>query len=40
MAIDNTFNGLFGLLQYPLAYLAIHYLDGNFTIINIVQVGK
>ncbi|KAL4517173.1 hypothetical protein Ndes2437B_g06781 [Nannochloris sp. 'desiccata'] len=38
VAIDNTFNGLFGLLQYPLTYLGIHALDGNFTVINIVQV--
>jgi MFS family permease len=37
VAIDNTFNGLFGLLQYPLTYLGIHSLDGNFTIINVVQ---
>lgn len=38
VAIDNTFNGLFGLLQYPLTYLAIHPLDGNFTWINVAQV--
>jgi hypothetical protein len=37
VAIDNTFNGLFGLLQYPLTYLGIHALDGNFTWINICQ---
>jgi MFS family permease len=37
VAIDNTFNGLFGLLQYPLTYLGIHALDGNFTVINVVQ---
>jgi hypothetical protein len=37
VAIDNTFNGLFGLLQYPLTYLGIHQLDGNFTIINVAQ---
>ena len=62
LAIDNTFNGLFGLLQvccchplgsstrneppvahalpqYPLTYVGIHWLDGNFTIINIVQAA-
>ncbi|GAB4813661.1 hypothetical protein N2152v2_000707 [Parachlorella kessleri] len=38
VAIDNTFNGLFGLLQYPLTYLGIHGLDGNFTAINVAQV--
>lgn len=38
VACDNTFNGLFGLLQYPLTYLAIHGLDGNFTWINVAQV--
>ena len=38
VAIDNTFNGLFGLLQYPLTYLAIHSFDGNFTVINVGQV--
>lgn len=38
VAIDNTFNGLFGLLQYPLTYFAIHSLDGNFTLINVAQV--
>lgn len=38
VAIDNTFNGIFGLLQYPLTYLAIHSFDGNFTAINIGQV--
>jgi hypothetical protein len=37
VAIDNTFNGLFGLLQYPLTNLAIHKLNGNFTAINVVQ---
>ncbi len=37
VAIDNTFNGLFGLLQYPLTYAAIHGLDGNFTLINVLQ---
>lgn len=37
VAIDNTFNGLFGLLQFPLTYLGIHALDGNFTLINIGQ---
>lgn len=37
VAIDNTFNGLFGLLQFPLGYLGIHALNGNFTWINIAQ---
>lgn len=38
VAIDNSFNGLFGLLQFPLTYFAIHVLDGDFTAINIAQV--
>ena len=38
VAIDNTFNGLFGLLQFPLTYLAIHSFGGNFTAINVAQV--
>ena len=38
VAIDNTFNGLFGLLQYPLTYLGIHAFNGNFTAINVAQV--
>lgn len=38
VAVDNLFNGLFGLLQYPLTYLAIHPLNGNFMWVNIVQV--
>lgn len=38
VAIDNSFNGLFGLLQFPLTYFVIHVLDGNFTAINIAQV--
>ena len=39
MAVDNLFNGLFGLLQYPLTYLAIHPLNGNFLIVNLSLVG-
>ena len=38
VAIDNTFNGLFGLIQYPLTYLGIHGLDGDFTWINVAQI--
>lgn len=38
VAMDNTFNGLFGLLQLPLTNWALHGLDGNFTLINILQV--
>ena len=40
MAIDNTFNGLFGLLQLPLTNWALHGLRGNFTWINIIQVRR
>lgn len=39
MAVDNIVNGLFGLLQFPLSYLAIHALGGNFLIINLCQVA-
>lgn len=38
VAIDNTFNGLFGLLQLPFTNWALHGLRGNFTWINIIQV--
>lgn len=38
VAIDNTFNGLVGLLQFPLTSLGLHALDGNFTAINVAQV--
>lgn len=38
VAVDNIVNGLFGLLQFPLTYFAIHQLNGNFTWINIFQV--
>lgn len=38
VAIDNTFNGLVGLLQYPLTTLGLHALGGNFTAINVGQV--
>lgn len=39
VAVDNIFNGLFGLLQYPLTYLAIHPLNGNFMWVNLGQVS-
>ena len=39
VAIDNTFNGLFGLLQLPFTNWGLHGLRGNFTWINIIQVG-
>jgi MFS family permease len=39
VAIDNTFNGLFGLLQYPVSYAGIHALDGDFTWISVAQIG-
>ena len=38
VAIDNTFNGLVGLLQLPFTYWALHGLGGNFTLINCLQV--
>jgi hypothetical protein len=38
VAIDNTINGLFGLLQLPLASWGLHGLNGNFTAINLIQV--
>ncbi len=38
VAIDNTINGLFGLLQLPLTNWGLHGLGGNFTAINIIQV--
>ena len=40
MAIDNAVNGLFGLMQLPLTNWGIHGLGGNFTAINLLQVGK
>lgn len=40
VAVDNIFNGLFGLLQYPLTYLAIHPLNGNFMWVNLAQVRR
>lgn len=39
VAIDNTINGLFGLLQLPLTNWGLHGLGGNFTAINIIQVS-
>lgn len=38
VAIDNTFNGLVGLLQLPFTYWALHGLGGNFTLINCLQI--
>lgn len=39
VAIDNTVNGLFGLLQLPLTNWGLHGLNGNFTALNLIQVG-
>lgn len=39
VAVDNTTNGVVGLLQYPITYLAIHALDGSFWIINLCQAA-
>ena len=38
VAIDNTFNGLVGLLQLPFTYWALHGLGGDFTLLNCLQV--
>lgn len=38
VAIDNSVNGLFGLLQLPLTQWGLHGLGGNFTAINLIQV--
>ena len=38
VAIDNTVNGLFGLLQLPLTQWGLHGLNGNFTALNLIQV--
>lgn len=38
VAIDNTFNGLIGLLQLPFTYWALHGLGGDFTLLNCLQV--
>ena len=40
VAIDNTINGLVGLLQLPLTNWGLHGLGGNFTVINIIQVSE
>ena len=37
VAIDNTFNGLIGILQLPLAWWGVGGLHGNFTLINCLQ---
>ena len=39
VAIDNTVNGLVGLLQLPLTQWGLHGLGGNFTAINLIQVN-
>ena len=39
VAIDNTVNGLFGLLQLPLTSWGLHGLRGNFTAINLLQAA-
>lgn len=39
VAIDNTVNGVFGLLQLPLTQWGLHGLGGNFTAINLIQVA-
>ncbi|BDA48190.1 probable solute carrier family 43 member 3 at N-terminal half [Coccomyxa sp. Obi] len=39
VAIDNSVNGLVGLLQFPLTSWGLHGLHGNFTAINILQFG-
>ena len=38
VAIDNTFNGLIGILQLPFAWWGVGGLHGNFTLINCLQV--
>lgn len=38
VAIDNTVNGLIGLLQLPVSWLGIRNLNGNFTAINVAQI--
>lgn len=40
VAIDNTFNGLVGLLQLPFTYWALNGLGGDFTLINCLQVDR
>lgn len=39
VAIDNTVNGLFGLLQLPLTNWGLHGLNGNFTALNLIQLA-
>ncbi|KAK9819041.1 hypothetical protein WJX74_009705, partial [Apatococcus lobatus] len=39
VAVDNTFNGLVGLLQLPLTDWGLQGLRGNFLAINLIQVG-
>ncbi len=38
VAVDNTFNGLVGLLQLPLTDWGLRGLRGNFLAINLIQV--
>ena len=38
VAVDNTFNGLVGLLQLPLTDWGLQGLRGNFLAINLIQV--
>lgn len=40
VAMDNTVNGLVGLLQLPFTYWALHGLGGNFTLLNCLQVSS
>lgn len=40
VAMDNTVNGLVGLLQLPFTYWALHALGGNFTLLNCLQVSS
>ena len=37
VAIDNSINGIVGLLQFPFTAWALHGLHGNFTAINMIQ---
>lgn len=39
VAIDNSINGIVGLLQFPFTAWGLHGLHGNFTAINMIQVG-
>ncbi|KAK9901983.1 hypothetical protein WJX75_000204 [Coccomyxa subellipsoidea] len=39
VAIDNSINGIVGLLQFPFTAWALHGLHGNFTAINMIQAA-